>query len=75
MSEADWGDGSRRYIALTLAPADLSTRFWIVFYNDDAPLNVPIPSAKIDTLYQTPGMSIIDNSLQCAYRGVFIGTL
>ncbi|ETI62308.1 glycogen debranching protein GlgX [Marinomonas profundimaris] len=77
MAEKDWADSSRHYIALTLIPADLSTRFWIVFYNDDAPIDVPTPaqSTNIDVLYQTPGMSVSDNSLHCAYRGVFIAKL
>jgi isoamylase len=77
MTAEDWSDNSRHYIALTLAPTDRSTRFWLVFYSSDVPLNVPFPieGATMDALYQTPGLSITDNSLHCAYRGVFIGKM
>jgi isoamylase len=75
MTIENWADGNRHFIALTLIPADLSSRFWIVFYSDDTPLNVAFPaeSHSIKPLYQTPGLSIKDGALYCAYRGVFVG--
>ncbi|WP_111638219.1 glycogen debranching protein GlgX [Marinomonas shanghaiensis] len=75
MTIENWADGSRHFIAFTLIPADLSSRFWIVFYSDDTPLNVAFPaeSHSIKPLYQTPGLSIKDGALYCAYRGVFVG--
>ena len=75
MTIENWADDSRHFIALTLTPADLSSRFWLVFYSDDSPLDIPLPteSDTIETLYQTPGLSITDNTLHCAYRGVFVG--
>lgn len=77
MTGQDWSNKNRHFIALTLASADLSARFWIAFYNSDTPLKATIPSTykHLNTLYQTPGMSISDNHLCCAYRGVFIGQL
>lgn len=75
MTIENWADDKRHFIALTLTPADHSNNFWVVFYNDDASLNVPLPatSSELEPLYQTPGLSIVDNELHCAYRGVFVG--
>ncbi|NLQ16891.1 glycogen debranching protein GlgX [Marinomonas sp. M1K-6] len=77
MTIENWADDKRHYISLTLASADLASRFWLVFYSADTLLNVPFPSENqaIEALYQTPGMSTINNELQCAYRGVFVGKL
>lgn len=75
MTIENWADDSRHFIALTLTPADLSNSFWIVFYSSDAPLSVPLPTdnGEVETLYQTPGLSIKEGALHCAYRGVFVG--
>ena len=74
MTSEDWAEDNRHFIALTLASADLSNRFWLVFYSDDAQLDVPFPEDidKLETLYKTPGLSTKENQLHCAYRGVFI---
>lgn len=77
MTGANWSDKNRHFIALTLTSADLSARFWIVFYNSDTPINAILPSdpKHLKALYQTPGMAIENNQLNCAYRGVFIGQI
>ena len=77
MSNDDWSNPNRHYIALTLATDDLATRFWIIFYNQDIPLEIPFPTKtiQVETLYHTPGFSLFDTFLSCAYRGVFIGKL
>lgn len=74
MSAENWADKERHFIALTLTSADLSSYFWIVFYSSDTPISVPFPaeSDALEVVYQTPGFSIKDNTLQCAYRGVFV---
>ncbi|TYL48381.1 glycogen debranching protein GlgX [Marinomonas sp. IMCC 4694] len=77
MTGANWSDKNRHFIALTLTSADLLARFWIVFYNSDTPINATLPSdpKHLKALYQTPGMAIENNQLNCAYRGVFIGQI
>ncbi|WP_409419228.1 glycogen debranching protein GlgX [Marinomonas sp. RS-M-Aa-14] len=74
MSAENWADKERHFIALTLTSADLSSYFWIVFYSSDTPISVPFPaeSDALEVAYQTPGFTIKDNTLQCAYRGVFV---
>ncbi|GGN31202.1 MULTISPECIES: glycogen debranching protein GlgX [Marinomonas] len=74
MSAENWADKERHFIALTLTSADLSSYFWIVFYSSDTPIRVPFPaeSDALEVVYQTPGFSIKDNTLHCAYRGVFV---
>ncbi|MEL0637163.1 glycogen debranching protein GlgX [Marinomonas sp. TI.3.20] len=77
MSEGEWSESERDYLALTLTSADISNRLWIVFYREDHPLNVPLPknSENIEVLFQTPGMSIKNDTLQCDYRGVLLAKL
>jgi len=77
MSEHDWAESERDYLALTLTSADLSNRLWLVFYREDHPLNVPLPSnaSTLDVLYQTPGMRIEKDALVCEYRGVLLAKL
>ncbi|MBJ7537400.1 glycogen debranching protein GlgX [Marinomonas transparens] len=77
MTEADWLQGERDYIALTLTTADLSTKLWLVFYREDIALEVPVPinTEKLEVLYNTPGIRIENNRLNCAYRGVLVAKL
>lgn len=77
MTNDDWSDPNRHYIALTLTTADLATRFWIIFYNQDSPVEIPFPinTTQVETLYHTPAFSLSDTYLSCAYRGVFIGKI
>lgn len=77
MTNEDWSDSHRHYIALTLAPANLATRFWILFYSQDLPVEIPFPTntTQVDVLYHTPGFSLSKTTLSCAYRGVFIGKI
>ncbi|MCB5162440.1 glycogen debranching protein GlgX [Marinomonas algarum] len=77
MTGQNWSEKQRHYVSLTIAPADLSVRFWMVFYNTDTPLTAALPKGhkNLKTLYATPGMSIVEGALHCAYRGVFIGQL
>ncbi|MBD5770127.1 glycogen debranching protein GlgX [Marinomonas colpomeniae] len=77
MKNDDWSDMNRHYIALTLATSDLATRFWIIFYNHDTPLDIPFPTdtAQVEVLYHTPGFTLSTKTLYCAYRGVFIGKI
>lgn len=77
MSEEDWNESERDYLALQLTTADLSTRLWLVFYREDHPLKVPLPkhADKVDVLFATPGLSIENDTLHCAYRGVLIAKL
>jgi glycogen operon protein len=75
MTNDDWSDPNRHYIALTVDTADLATRFWIFFYNQDTPVEIPFPTdtTQVESLYHTPGVSFSNTHLSCAYRGVFIG--
>jgi isoamylase len=75
MTAENWADKERHFIALTLTPADLSSYFWIVFYSSDTPISLPFPTEanEVEVLYQTPGFAIKENTLNCAYRGVFVG--
>ncbi|MBR7889822.1 glycogen debranching protein GlgX [Marinomonas sp. A79] len=77
MTGQDWSDKNRHYLSLTLTSADLSARFWIVFYNTDTPIAASIPTdhKSLTPLYNTPSMAIENNQLKCAYRGVFIGQI
>ncbi|RNF52857.1 glycogen debranching enzyme GlgX [Marinomonas hwangdonensis] len=75
MTEADWTQSERHYLSLVLTTADLSSHIWIVFYRADKAITVPLPTKghPLETLYQTPGMSLAGKALECAYRGVFVG--
>lgn len=77
MTNNDWADLNRHYIALTLTTSDLSTRFWLIFYNQDTPLEIPFPAdtSHVEPLYHTPSFSLSTTSLSCNYRGVFIAKI
>ncbi|MGO3345194.1 MAG: glycogen debranching protein GlgX [Marinomonas sp.] len=77
MSDHEWTEGERDYLALTLTSADISNRLWLVFYRKDHPLKVPLPNntSDLEVLYQTPSMIIKNNTLECGYRGVLLAKL
>ncbi|GAB3484841.1 glycogen debranching protein GlgX [Marinomonas epiphytica] len=74
MQADHWHEAARGYLAILLTPAHQQETLWLVFYRDDTPMQVPLPSspASLEVLFSTAGMQLEKQHLVCHYRGVLI---
>jgi len=77
MSHEDWHTPDRHFIALLLTTANLSSRLWLIFYNQAAPINLPFPSlsdqdqeVKAEVLFQSPNVQLTEKHVTCSGASV-----